>query len=49
MEIERQNFFKNPHVETVETENRIFVENWLGKISEISGDFRLSTNCGKRC
>lgn len=53
--IERQKFFKNPHVETVETENRIFVENWLGKISDTQknfrnfGNFRLSTNCGKRC
>lgn len=33
MKIERQKIFKNPNVETVETENRIFVENWLGKIS----------------
>lgn len=31
--IERQKIFKNSNVETVETENRIFVENWLGKIS----------------
>ena len=47
--IERQKFFKNPHVETVETENRIFVENWLGKISDTQknfrnfGNFRLSS------
>lgn len=39
MEIERQNFFKNPHVETVETENQIFVENWLGKISDTQKNF----------
>lgn len=32
--------FKNPHVETVETENRIFVENWLGKISDTQKNFR---------
>lgn len=38
--IERQKFFKNPHVETVETENRIFVENWLGKISDTQKNFR---------
>lgn len=33
MKIERQKIFKNPNVETVEKENRIFVENWLEKIS----------------
>ena len=38
--IEWQKFFKNPHVETVETENRIFVENWLGKISDTQKNFR---------
>lgn len=40
MKIERQKIFKNPNVETVETENRIFVENWLGKISDTQKNFR---------
>lgn len=43
--MERQKFFKKSHVETVETKNRIFVENGLGKIpdtqknSQNFGDF----------
>lgn len=54
-EMERQKFFKKSHVETVETKNRIFVENGLGKIpdtqknSQNFGRFCFSTNCGKRC
>lgn len=38
--MERQKFFKKSHVETVETKNRIFVENGLGKIPDTQKNFR---------
>ncbi len=38
--MERQKFFKKSYVETVETENRIFVENGLGKIPDTQKNSR---------